>query len=307
MSKLIYGLLAVITVVYLALSLVAEIDSAALSRYDVDATQLRLLSLTIVLPVIAVWFAAAYGLVNVGRYARKIKNTPDGEGFKYIAGGMVFLALALPITSVISRILMIGVDQNVIAQATATIINTHLTGAFLLVGFALLANGARRLVETVKKIRVPSSHLAGIVTATWALSVPYILFTLSNPSREVAVRPDTVATYYMPDWLIVTTIILPYLIIWASGFYAVYLLHSYHKKVGGKLYRRALKKLSNGFTFVILASILIQLLTPFSTTLVGWGVGAILMVVYALLVVISVGYVLIALGAKDLKKLEEVT
>ncbi len=307
LRKKYYSLLAILVLAYLYTIIIVSPDSAALARYNITATQLRLLSLTLIIPIFAIWFAGVYGLVNVGNYARKIRGTRDGNGFRHLAIGLVFLGLLLPITGVVSRILLYAVQHDIITQALSTIINTHLSVGLQLLGFLFLFTGSWRLVRSAKKAYLPRSHLIATGAALVVLGAFYIFATLSNPSRETPVAPTTQATYYMPDWLILTTITLPYILAWAFGFYAALFLHAYHRGVGGKIYKKALMKLNKGFFVVIIASMLLQFIGAATTVLYGLGLGAALLLLYVLLLFIAVGYVFIALGAKDLAQLEEVT
>jgi hypothetical protein len=306
-TKKYYWLLAVFVAVYLATILIFQVDSAALARYHVSALQLRLLSLTILVPIVAIWFAAFYSIVNISKYTEKIKGSPDGEGFKKLTLGLIILGLSLPINTIISKVLSLTTLQHDTSQAFSTIITTHLSVLTYLFGFFFLFQGSRALLKSVKKARLHKNHVLAVAAVLVVIAIPYIIVILMNPSRIVAVAPATVATYYMSDWLIIMTIVIPYIVVWALGFYTTLLLHTYHQKVGGKIYRASLSKLDRGFFIVIASSILLQFLTSATTSLSGWGLGALLILVYVLLAIIAAGYILIALGAKGLAKLEEVT
>lgn len=306
MNKIFYGLFTVLTVIYLATVFIIRTDSATLAHYHVTDVQLHLLTLTLAIPVIAIWFAAAYGLVNIARYAVKIRKSPEGKGFVFLARGVTLLGLSLPIDSVISNLLSYGVSKGAISRATETIIDTHLSVLFPLVSFILIFIGSRHLMLTVKKAQVNRSHLVWTGIVLLVISVLYIVATLTNPSRMIATPPALAATYYMPDWLIITTIVLPYIIVWACGFYATLFLRSYQRHVGGKIYKKALGKLNIGFFVVILIYILLQFLTAAITSLYGWVLSAVLLLLFVLLIVIAVGFALIASGARGLAKLEEV-
>ena len=307
MAKKYYWLLAVFILIYLITIFVFQADSTSLAKYHVNAVQLKFLGLTVALPLVAIWFAAFYSIVNVSEYTKKIKGSPDGDGFTRLVIGLTILGLNMPVNSIISRLLSYGTQQNLLSHALATIVSTHLSVLFYLFGFFFLFIGSRTLVQSLKKVQPSQIQILSTAGSLVVISVLYIIATLSNSSREVAVAPATIATYYMTDWLIVTTIVLPYIAVWGLGFYTALLLHTYQQKVGGKIYRASLAKLSRGFFVVILSSILLQFLTSAATSISGWGLGAILSLVYVLLAVIAVGYVLIALGAKGLAKLEEVT
>jgi len=304
-AKRYYWLLAVLVILYIVSIFVLKTDSATLARYHISDVQLKFLSLTIIIPAFAIWLAAFYSIVNTGKYAQKIKNTPHGEGFGHLANGVVIIGLGLPITSIVGRLLTYAVQQNAVSQAFSTIVSTHLTIVFYIVGFFFLYRGARLLAGSVRA-KLSQRQVSGAIGALALISAFYAFATLSDPSRMAAHAPATTATYYMPDWLILLTVIIPYIVIWALGFFTTLLLATYYQKVGGAIYRAALVKLNFGFFVVILALIILQFITTVTTNLSGWGLSALLLLVYLLLAVIAIGYVLIALGAKGLAKLEEV-
>jgi hypothetical protein len=64
--------------------------------------------------------------------------------------------------------------------------------------------------------------------------------------------------------------------------------------------------LSYGLLGVIAASIFIQYLTSLSGRLLHWHLSSLLGLIYLLLIIEAVGFVVIALGAKKLQKIEEV-
>jgi hypothetical protein len=302
-----YWLLAVLVLIYLVTIFALQPDSMALSHYQISALQLRLLSIAIIAPAVLIWVAAFYGMINVSTYAEKIKDTPDGNGFKYLAFGSIVIAVGMPITSLISRLLSYAAAQHTITDATATIINTHMTVAFYLVGFTLLFIGARKLLATIKTVKILRSRIMLVAAVLAVVCVPYIVVTLMNPSRAVPVAPATSATYAMSDAWIIATIIVPYIVTWTLGFYTALLLYEYYQNVRGKLYKKSLMKLNRGYLIVIIATIILQFITAASTSISGWGLGAVMMLFYGLLFIIAVGYLYIAFGAKGLAKLEEVT
>lgn len=307
MSKKYYSILAVLILVYLIISFGIAPDSATLVRYNISATQLRLLSLTIIIPSILIWVAGFYGMERINRYAAKIKGSTDGEGIKYLGLGVSVLVISVPVVAIVSRLLTAGVQQNVVQQHVATIINTHMNVLFYLVGFALLFAGSSKLLKSLRRIELSQRSISAAIVLLIVIGVPYVFATMNNPSREIAVAPVTVATFAMPDWLIVTTIVVPYLAVWGLGFFTVLYLYKYQQSVGGLLYKKALITLNQGLSTVIASLILLQFLTAAVTAISGWGLSSLLLVIYLLLVVIALGYVMIALGAKRLAKLEEVT
>lgn len=66
--------------------------------------------------------------------------------------------------------------------------------------------------------------------------------------------------YYLPAWLMILTVIIPFLYTWLIGLLAAYEIYLYSKNVEGILYQRAMRLLSGGVTSVIASSIVVQYL-----------------------------------------------
>jgi len=129
-AKKYYCLLAALTLIYLGATFAISPDPATLALYHISDTQLRLLAFAVALPLIAIWVIAFYGFITVAKYTAKIKNSPDGEGFKFLTYGLISLGISLPVTSVVSTLLNLSVHSHGIAQNVAVIINTHLAIVF---------------------------------------------------------------------------------------------------------------------------------------------------------------------------------
>src|SRR3546814_738920 len=94
MSRRVWLVYLVAVATYLSVSLLVPADQAVLERYHLTVAQLNLLRLTVVLPLIAIWFAAFYGYDKFSLYARSIQNSSDGPAFGYIASGLGVLAFS---------------------------------------------------------------------------------------------------------------------------------------------------------------------------------------------------------------------
>lgn len=299
-------LFALLVVLYLLVTFATPTNPDILELYRMDNLEYQSMRATIAIPLIAMWFTALYGFVSLRQYAKAIQKSPDGRGFQWVAAGLGVLALGLPINSIIGTMLSRSAGEGLLEQSTQTIIATHLTVGYQLLSFALLAYGAFKLLKVVHKIKIPyrDSVIGVLMLAT--ISVVYLLSVLNNPSREIAVPPNNAATYYMNDFLIITTIVLPYIAAWACGVFAFVAIRTYQKNVDGVLYRKALQKLNFGILYIISVSALMQFSNAAVTTYFSWQLGSLAALVQVLVIAIGVGFVYVAVGSKDLAKLEEV-
>jgi hypothetical protein len=138
-----------------------------------------------------------------------------------------------------------------------------------------------------------------------AFGACYTYLMLHDPHRTVPGGPSHLATYYLSDWLIVLTVVIPRLVVWYWGMQALVNIGLYRRKVEGALYRDALKLLAYGLGGVFLVTILLRVLQTASDALNRLDLGGILLLLYILVFMLGIGYVLVAKGARQLQKIEE--
>jgi hypothetical protein len=191
-------------------------------------------------------------------------------------------------------------------SSSLTILRNYATLLMYLTAIWLINKGSQELLNVTKR-RKDANRFGGAFTMlTSFLAVLYTYLIFQNPNRQVPAGKALRATYYLPDWLILTTIILPYLYMWMLGFQAVLNLYIYMRSVKGVLYKQMLGNLAKGIGGIILILIILQLLVNFASLFTSFSLGPLLLVVYLLVAGIGAGYMYVAAGAKRLQKIEEV-
>lgn len=305
LNKKLLILFGIIVALYLAISFGTPVNPNILERYRMDAFEYQTMRAALAVPLIAVWFAALYGFSYLLDYARRIKDSPDGQGFFWVAVGLGVMAFGLPVNSVLGLMASRAVSLELISQPASTILTTHLSVGYQLASFALIAFGAWKLLHVLKKVKIPRRNIVVGATILVLISAFYTITALNNPSREVAVPPAVTATYYINDVLIFTTIIVPYLIAWICGVFAFIAMRAYQSNIEGVLYKKALSKLNFGILFIIGISVVLQFLTAAITALYAWQLGSLVVMLQFLIFAIGAGFVYVAIGAKRLTKLED--
>lgn len=300
-----YLLFALLAVVYLGLVIFLPANATTLTRYNLSAAHARNLNLGVALPYIVIWFVAFFGYIKLKNYSQIIIKSVDGKALSRISDGLLVLAIGLPVSAILSRILgYIGRSQAHLLPTT-TIASIYIDLLIGLLATTIIFIGAKHLVDTVNnKIKTEPSYAVMISLAL--VGTPFIYLTLTNPVRQFPSEELGRAAYYLPDALIVITVILPLLVAWYMGLTAVYYILAYRKYVKGVIYRSALGFLASGLVFIILARIAIRYLTSLNTVISQWSLNYLLIAVYILLVLIAIGFMLIAKGTKKLKMIEEV-
>ncbi|MEJ0072491.1 MAG: hypothetical protein WDN27_00110 [Candidatus Saccharibacteria bacterium] len=284
-------------VAFIGLTLFPAPDKATLIRYHITSAELRALDFTIIIPEVLIWFAAFYGYQKLYRYSQLIKASKDGRQIAKLARGLLLLSLGLPITTIIGGILSIIAAHNPGFKSASVIVNNYLGVVFPLAAFLWISMGARGLSELSKSR--PRLWLLNIVT----LSV--IVLGVVFCSLIVADHQELRTSYHMSPELVMLTLGIPYMYIWFLGLFSAAELQVYSRKVSGVVYREGWKWLIIGLAGVIFTSILLQYLTTLSTWLTSLALGWILLLLYVLLILLAAAYIVLALGAKKLMKIEE--
>jgi hypothetical protein len=299
-NKVYFYLFIALVVLYLGLQFGLPVSQETLQQHNLTEAKAKLIYATISLPFAGVWLAAMYSFRRFKSYAELVKNDKEGPAFMRLADGLTLLAFSLPLTSLTGTILTYLGNQIDGFEPTSVIIRNYVTVILQLVAFILLSQGAGKLWENLRpKVteRYPKywSLIIIVVSSlfTWIITAR----ALNNPNDEV---------YYLPAWLIVTTLTIPYLIAWYKGGLAIWRLHIYSKKVKGLVYKEMLGKFVAGMTVIVGLAIVLRLLVTISERLSRLNVTPLLIIIYVLVAFYILGYGLVARGARQLKKIEEV-
>jgi len=304
-----YGILSVFVLLYLAATFLKPPDPEAMERFGLSALQLRLLLVSIVIPIIAVWYMALYGVVHYYAYAKIVKNSPEGPGFNALALGLTILFVGL-IAGTVVNLLQQAVEaffpDLADIQKISTITRNYINVIVYFTAFMYMMFGADRLVRAFNvalnyKKAMFATYLPSIV-----ISGTYIYLLFQNSYRTMSDNPDINPTYYLSDFMIVFTIVLPYIVSWLLAFSALFNLSLFYQNISGTVYKKSLKYFTLGLSAVVTLTVFLQVVSQIGSTLVSGGLGVILIFIYFILALIAAGYFLVARGAKELKKIEEV-
>ena len=302
-NKKLSGVYAAFIIIYLLQILFVPVDKTTLAKYHVSVSSLRVITLSVALPYIIIWVITLIGYLRLNTYAELIKNNKDGAAFKVIAKGILWLGLWLPLSTIVNNFSSQYYTSHHSATANLVRFDNYLNLVFLIIGFVLISKGTNKLLLLIRKPALSMSQMTVLVYI--AFSALYVLLTLHDSARALPTHKVAVASYYEPDWLLVVTLVIPRLIYWFLGVQAVHSIYIYRKKVKGKLYQQALNYLAIGLGGVVATTIILRCLQSLSSTLGQLSLAFLLAFIYVLLILISVGYVLIAKGARGLQRLEE--
>jgi len=291
-----------LVVVYICTVFLPPIDPEIIEKYHLSLTSAYLLSLSIVVPLVAVWICAFYGYWALKRYAETVKDTIEGRGLGQLAKGLMILAFSLPTLASVASIFNYLAESSPQYLQIMVIIHQLIIIAFPLVAFMMISNGAEELTSRLKKKMkaLQNYKLLSLLIIVFSSLFCWTIIALADKNAS----PQGV--YSLPEWLIVVAVVVPYLYMWYRGIMAVYYLSFYKDHVRGHVYKQAFGYLSQGLAAVILLAICIQFLAVLTPQLQRLNFTPILIILYILVAMYALGYGMIAVGAKKLKRIEEV-
>lgn len=291
-----------LTFLYALLIVVLPENTQSIAQYHLSHNQYRLLTLLLSVPLFAIWFAAFYGYSALMEYVETIQESREATGLLRLSHAARWLAWGQPGLSILSLTLY-SVANRHSGFLTAAIIIINYTGLLIsLFAFSAAHDGARQLIAQTR-LRMPPTAAKTLQLLFVSLGVAYcyIVFRYANlQSFGNSNNP-----FRLPLWLLVTTLLIPYLYAWFVGLVAVYDIAIVAKGTKGVLYRQALSLLSSGFGVVIASSIISQYLYM-ALPRYGQLLFGRIFLAYLVLFFFAVGFTMIALGAKRLKKIEDI-
>lgn len=288
----------VLAVVTAGMALGLPPDPHTLQQLHISNVTYRIAILILLVPYGVIWYAAFYAFAKLKEYASLIKGSEDGYAFRRIMIGMGILAFGLIIPTAVSLILNNIASHHSGFKSSAVIVSNYLS-MLVLLAFLPMSIGTHKLVSFSKgRPKLLGLYLFELLFI--GLSVSFTYMVMHNHVHHYDI-------YYLNKPLLLTTFVVPYLFGWFMALLCAFEFGIYARNAIGLLYQRALKLLAYGIAIVILGSVSIQFLdNTFIIAKVSNSVGSLVIFDYIILAIIAAGLVLMALGTKKLKKIEEV-
>lgn len=288
---------------FFILIIILPANKLSMLSYHLTPGIYHILLILIMLPMIAIWFAAFYGYGQIKKYSLVIKDTAEGVDFNRIARGSKWLAWGYPISAITSLVLDAIANQHPGFKGADEIISNYLTLFITLVAFSIFSKASGGLTERLK-LRISASRLRVIVILFVSAGVAYCFLIF----RQMTLY-DTSSTknlFHMPSWLVITSLIIPYLYVWFSGLLTAYEIYLYGRYTHGVLYRQAIGRLAVGISLVISSLICLEYITTIQPQPFHLVLSALLVITYIFRFIFGLGFGLIAIAAIRLLKIEEV-
>lgn len=305
-DRLIYGVVGTLWLVNVSVNLLTS-NRLATERYNISENTLNLISVAFSLPTLLIWLAVAFAAVSFYRYAQNIAGSKDSKAFRFIAYGLLASLVGMLASSLLSTLqTLIGqtVADPTTLQTTFVVIKNYISIVAALVTYGYLFMGSTALLEVIGKTYNKWRQIMPVLIPFAVVAVVYLWLVFTNEWRQMATIPGFAPTFGLPDYLILVTVAVPYLVSWFLGITALRNIIQYQSETPGIIYKKIFKKLVTGMTIVIGLTITLQMLNQFSGFLASRGLGMILGIIVVLYIVLIFAYILIARGARDLHKIE---
>ncbi|HVX57972.1 MAG TPA: hypothetical protein VHA37_09710 [Candidatus Saccharimonadales bacterium] len=292
-----------VAVLYAALTFLLPASNLTRHEYHLSAFEYHILAFAVALPTLMVWLAAFIGYAQVREYARSVRKTPEGIYFDQLADGVTWLAWSLPIGTIIPAVLNGIANRHPGFHAASIILSNYLGLALALVAFSVIAGASRGLLGSVR-VRLSLVNARLIIAGFLLLGVLYCFFTFRR--LDLSSLGSSNNPYFLPVWLMVVSVIVPYLYAWFMGILASFELTLFSRHTRGVLYRQPLTMLVGGLLTVIFSSVLLQYISSVDPR-VGYLIFNYKLALALFFRLIGGGgFVLMAVGAGRLRKIEEV-
>jgi hypothetical protein len=289
--------------IYVVLTVAAPAAEAT-GRYGLSLAQLNLLRATFLVPYLFIWLTALMTVVRFQHYAHQVSGSPEGAGFKKLAQGLglLFLTLILP---AFLNLFSTYFPDSLEVQKLTTIVTNYVTVILYLWAFWQLFRASQEL-NTAATTPAPKRLKPAVIGTVAVLVLLYSWAVFHNDFRTVSVDPLVRPTYFLPDWLIIFTVMIPYIVVWLWGSLTIANIRHFARHVPGVVYRPAFLSVARGLTGIIGLLIVLQFLSQGAALFSQAKLSTILAVIYLLLIIIAVPYLFLARGGRQLSAIEDV-
>lgn len=287
----------------MALIFLLPANKVAMHNYSLDTSQYKILVFLVTLPYMIIWLGAFLSYAKLAQYTHLIKKAPEGEDFEQITKGIKILAYGLPLVSITSICLSAIANSFTGFKPTSIILINYASLLVPLLAYPVIRKGAHGLVERSNS-RFSLNDVRALVIVLVLIGVGYCFFTFKKLNLDSLGSADN--PYYLPAWLMITTVIIPYLYAWFSGLLGAYELMLYSRQVKGVLYRQSMHLLSAGFVGIIAGGVGLQYLRTVIPRTGHIALNSALLLANIIYIILVIGFVILVIGAIKLKKIEEV-
>lgn len=292
-AVILYGIVTVLAIGYLFGTFFQPAPTGP-QALEIGDTARAILKVTVVAPIILVWFLGVASILGSLRLSDTIANEDTKKRYRLFAYAILFLVSGLIAGIILGEIRSYYPDAAQVQRAMTILANyTYVFPP--LVGFWLLYGSAHTDSKTAfGQNDVVAAVLSAIVGALWT----GIIFT--NAVRQTSLVAGVSPSFYLGDGVIVASIVIPTLLSWFFGIRSA--LAFSDVSVRNDKNRGAFSRMVLGIWLLIFSYIIILgLLSAGGERLFALGLGGILAAIYVFLLALLAAHWLIASGVEKLR------
>lgn len=293
----------VLTVLFVLVVFAFPADNPTLKAYNLTAAGYHALLFTSILPSLIVWYVGFFAYAKVYEYADMLKGSAEGDNFTSIAKGLKLLAWSLPVWLLVVLISAAIASNRPEFFPSSWVIMNYIQVVLPLIAFTVIGTASRHLLRRAKLyLSVSEAKYVLLAFVVGGAIYGYLMFSRLDADR----LSSSQNIFDLPVWLVITTIILPHLYTWFIGLLACWEINAYGNKVSGVLYRQPFRLFVAGIILVIIGFVTFMYASSIELSSGYLKLGGSLVALQVFNLVRGAGFLLIAIGAARLKRIEEV-
>jgi hypothetical protein len=281
-------------VAYLALTVTAPRSNEP-NTYHFSVALILILTLTIIGLLLLTWVLGFYAWLQLDRYANKLPAGSSRQAFGQMARGTWLLAIGLIVSSLLGATKPFY-NGNAGIDTIMTQLNYCIIVVFPFLGFMWLRIGSRHLAVAAQAVMTVQAKLLTVGPPVALLASFYVFLAITNstPGAQMLASGPV-------GFLVLPVSIILVVASWVLGLLAALNIERATYRGEGARNSQPLVKLYNGILtttggFIILDA----LLSLGNDRLQALPVGVILLLVYAFIGVVGLGFLVVALSAREL-------
>ncbi len=299
-----YSMIAILIALYAYLTLCAPISRTTPPQFQLTTIYSIILKISFTALVGLTWFFGALAIRRGFVFAGKIKE----EGFRKflfdLSLGLSILVFGYMLATFVGQIRSYNPDNLMVIRMVTIAVNyIYVLTQFF--GFYFLYKGVS-FYKTQQKIDAHSKNIVVGIVITLIIGSLWVWLIFTNTTRQVSTVMNINPSFFINDFLIVFTIIIPTLFGWFFGIMASLGLADLSIESPNIYFQKAFSKLVSGVWLLILSFVvLFGILSISVQRLLNLGLAGVLVIVYVFILIILWAYGYTALSLKNLEKSKE--
>ena len=287
---------------YIALLLLAPSDQTATQGLVLSGDNYQKLLIVTQVPLVLLCGLSYLAYRHLSTYTGQIVGSQEESGFNGLARGCKWLSWGLLISALLSVSLNYLALKGHDLHPAMIIFQNYVSLIFPVVAFSIMYDSTHRIAGNYLKQQSRVYTLTRQI-ALMSIGVVYSYLVLNNLAATALDSSDN--PYYLPAWIIILSLMIPYLYAWFLGILAALNMFEMSQHTPGLIYRTALKRLAAGFIIVIGSMMLLQYVHSFDMLTTRSALQTVLTtyIVYGLTVC---GFAYIILAVRKMSLFEEV-